>query len=97
MSAEIIQFIPRPYYDRECNDFPTISFRSVARPDDLTMDHVDTCPCEYRWLDECDPASSDSRGIAQAAKLRQKSAVDGGEPRSNESEACEMSGVETLS
>ena len=46
MSAEIIQFIPRPKCDREQTDFPTIAFRS-ALPDDLTMDHADTAPCEY--------------------------------------------------
>jgi hypothetical protein len=48
MSAEIIQFIPRPNHGREANDFPTIAFRSAARPDDLTMDHADT-PCEFFW------------------------------------------------
>jgi hypothetical protein len=47
MSAEIIQFIPRPKPHREPTDFPTIVFRSAAVPDDLTMDHVDTTPCEY--------------------------------------------------
>jgi hypothetical protein len=47
MSAEIIQFVPRPHRNREPTDFPTIAFRSVLRPDDLTMDHVDTAPCEY--------------------------------------------------
>jgi hypothetical protein len=46
MSAKIIQFTRRPNRDREHTDFPTIAFRSVARPDDLTMDHVDTSPCE---------------------------------------------------
>ncbi len=49
MSAEIIQFIPRPNHDRETTDFPTIAFHSAARPDDLTMDHVDTSPCEIVW------------------------------------------------
>ena len=49
MSAEIIQFIPRPNHGREATDFPTIAFLSVARADDLTMDHVDTSPCEYIW------------------------------------------------
>jgi hypothetical protein len=47
VSAEIIQFIPRPNHHREQTDFPTIAFRSVASPDDLTMNHVDTSPCEY--------------------------------------------------
>jgi hypothetical protein len=60
MSADIIQFIPRPQRNRGPTDFSTIAFRSAPRPDDLTMDHVDTAPCEYLWPDECDPVSSDS-------------------------------------
>jgi hypothetical protein len=47
MSAEIIQFIPRPKHDREQTGFPTIAFRSTRPPDDLVMDHADTAPCEY--------------------------------------------------
>jgi hypothetical protein len=47
MSADIIQFIPRPHPAREPTDLPTMAFRSVPRSDDLTMDHVDTAPCEY--------------------------------------------------
>lgn len=47
MSAEIIQFIRGPKRHRELSDFPTIAFRSVARPDDLVMDHADTAPSEY--------------------------------------------------
>ncbi|MGY3587769.1 hypothetical protein ACVIGB_003180 [Bradyrhizobium sp. USDA 4341] len=45
MSAEIIQFIPRPRHEREQTDFPTIVFRSVV-PDPDT-DHSDTAPSEY--------------------------------------------------
>ena len=55
MSAEIIQFIPRPNRDRGPTDVPSIAFRSAARPDDLTMDHVDTAPCEILW-----PASDEA-------------------------------------
>lgn len=44
MSAEIIQFIPRPCRDREQTDFPTIAFRS-AMPDP-DMDHNETAPSE---------------------------------------------------
>jgi hypothetical protein len=47
VSVEIIQFIRGPKHDREQSDFPTIVFRSAARPNDLAMDHVDTSPCEY--------------------------------------------------
>ena len=51
MSAEIIQFIPRPKHGRgpadfSTTDFPTIAFRSAKRPDDFVMDHADTAPCE---------------------------------------------------
>jgi hypothetical protein len=47
VSAEIIQFIRGPKRNRELSDFPTIAFRSAARPDDLVMDHADTAPSEY--------------------------------------------------
>ncbi len=47
MSAEIIQFIRGPKRHRGPSDFPTIAFRSAARPDDLAMDHADTAPSEY--------------------------------------------------
>ena len=40
MSADIIQFIPRPRNDHEQTDFPTIVFRSAVR--DLARDQVDT-------------------------------------------------------
>ena len=46
MSAEIIQFIRFPKRDGGHSDFPTIAFRSAARPDDLVMDHADTVPSE---------------------------------------------------
>lgn len=46
MSAEIVQFIRGPKRNREHSDFPTIAFRSAARPDDLVMDHADTVPSE---------------------------------------------------
>jgi hypothetical protein len=47
VSAEIIQFIRGPQRHRGSSDFPTIVFRSAARPDDLAMDHTDTAPSEY--------------------------------------------------
>ena len=46
MSAEIIQFIRGPQRHRDHSDFPTIAFRSAARPDDLVMDHADAAPNE---------------------------------------------------
>lgn len=46
MSAEIIQFIRGPERNRKHSDFPTIVFRSAARPDDLVMDHPDAAPSE---------------------------------------------------
>jgi hypothetical protein len=48
MSAEIIQFIPRPKHDREQTDFPTIAFRSVVH--DLATDLAEPALCEY-----CEP------------------------------------------
>jgi hypothetical protein len=51
MSAEIIRFIPPPDRTREPEECFMMVFRSVAQPDDLTMDHVDTAPCEYVWSD----------------------------------------------
>jgi len=48
VSAEIIPFTPRPRRKNELVDFRTTS-RSAMRPDDLTMDHADTAPCEYLW------------------------------------------------
>jgi len=45
MSAVILQFTPRPRRGRQPNDTPN-AFRSRAVPDDLTMDHADTAPCE---------------------------------------------------
>jgi hypothetical protein len=49
VSAEIIQFIPRPRHDDEQTDFPTIAFRSAAP--DLTTDHADAVPCEHAGPD----------------------------------------------
>jgi hypothetical protein len=51
MSAKIIQFAPRPHRERREMEFSTIASRSAPQPDDLTMDHVDTSPCEYVWPD----------------------------------------------
>ena len=51
MSAEIIQFAPRPHRERREMASSTIAFRSAPRPDDLTMDHVDTSPGECVWPD----------------------------------------------
>jgi hypothetical protein len=53
MSAEIIQFIPCSRHERTAPDFPAIAFRSAPRPDDLTMDHVDTSPSEYWPCEYC--------------------------------------------
>ena len=47
MSAEIIQFVPRPRRDRSPL---TVSSRRPVRhcgSDDLAMAHADTAPCEY--------------------------------------------------
>ena len=59
MSAEIIQFAPRPHRRRKQMDSSTIAFRSAPRPDDLTMDHVDTSPGECVWPDSRERQISD--------------------------------------
>jgi hypothetical protein len=47
VSAEIIPFVARLNRKREPACLPTAAHRSAPRPDDLTMDHADTAPCEY--------------------------------------------------
>jgi len=59
MSAKIIQFAPRSHRERKEMEFATIASRSAPRPDDLTMDHVDTSPCEYVWPDSYETQISD--------------------------------------
>jgi hypothetical protein len=63
MSADIIQFIPRPKHHREATDFPTIAFRSAVPSEpakgapakhDLGTNHLDTAPCEYLQSDWSD-------------------------------------------
>jgi hypothetical protein len=46
MSAEIIQFVPRPRRDRGIEPAQSSSW-SPLRVDDLAMGHADTAPCEY--------------------------------------------------
>jgi hypothetical protein len=48
VSAEINPFIPRPRCRSRLATFSAAT-RSAIRPDDLTMDHADTAPCEYLW------------------------------------------------
>ena len=55
MSAEIIAFVPRPR--GRSLDGPKTLLRSQAMPDDLTMDHADTAPCEY--VPSCEHADDD--------------------------------------
>ena len=59
MSAEIIQFVPRPNRRRKQMDSSTIAFRSAPRLDDLTMGHVDTSPGECVWPDSRERQISD--------------------------------------
>jgi hypothetical protein len=47
VSAEIIAFVPRLNRKRGPRYFPPATLRSAPCPDDLTMDHADTAPCEY--------------------------------------------------
>ena len=60
VSAEIIRFIRGPKHHRGQTDFPTIAFRSVVRPNDLTMDHADTAPCESVWPDQSEAQITDA-------------------------------------
>jgi hypothetical protein len=46
-STKIIAFGPRPNRWREPVYLPLTAFRPALRPDDLSMDHADTAPCEY--------------------------------------------------
>jgi hypothetical protein len=46
MSAEIIQFVPRPRRDRDMDHTQSSSW-SPLPADDLAMAHADTAPCEY--------------------------------------------------
>ena len=57
VSAEIIPFTPGPRCRREFVDFRARSL-SAVRPDDLTMDHADTAPCEY--LSPCEERYKES-------------------------------------
>jgi hypothetical protein len=59
MSAKIIQFAPRRNRRRKEMEFSAIASRSAPRPDDLTMDHVDTSPSEYVWPDSRETQISD--------------------------------------
>ena len=44
MSADVIQFIPRPRHDQEQTDCPTIAFRCVVR--EPAADRIDLAPPE---------------------------------------------------
>jgi hypothetical protein len=57
VSAEVIPFVPRLNRRRKPVHFPPASLHPTPRPDDLTMDHVDTAPCEY--LSSLDPPVND--------------------------------------
>jgi hypothetical protein len=59
MSATIIPLVHRPHRGRKEIVSFTIASGSAPRPDDLTMDHVDTSPCEYVRPDAYEMESSD--------------------------------------
>jgi hypothetical protein len=65
MSAEIIQFAPRPHRERREMEFSTIASRSAPQPDDLTMDHVDTSPGECVWPDSRERQIADARSLTE--------------------------------
>lgn len=47
MSAKIIALTPRLNRKQEPVHSSSAAFRSTPWPDDLSMDHADTAPCEY--------------------------------------------------
>jgi hypothetical protein len=47
VSAAIIPFVLREKCKSKPSNFPAVAFRPALLLDDLTMDHVDTAPCEY--------------------------------------------------
>jgi hypothetical protein len=60
MSGKILQFVPRARRDRRVSEAANV-FRLPSRPDDLSMDHADTAPCECigpreGWRGEDEPA-----------------------------------------
>ena len=59
MSAEIIQFVPRPNRRRGLVELSSLA-RSISGEDDLAMDHADTAPCEYVKAG-CDVREDDER------------------------------------
>jgi hypothetical protein len=46
VTAEIIQFVPRPRTRGQPLDFASAG-RSALRADDLSMGHADAAPCEF--------------------------------------------------
>jgi hypothetical protein len=60
MSAEIIRFNLRFNRRRAPLCLPAIAFRSAAEADDLSMDHVDTAPCDHVWPDQTAPATTET-------------------------------------
>jgi hypothetical protein len=47
VNAKIVPFVPRLNRKQEPVHLMPAAFRSAPHPDDLTMDHADTAPCEY--------------------------------------------------
>jgi hypothetical protein len=56
MSAQIIAFVPRQ--PGRAPDETRLVVRARVQPDDLTMDHADTAPCEYVPL--CEQSSDET-------------------------------------
>ena len=82
MSADIIQFIPRPTSHRQATDFPTIPFRSALPNEpagdapakhDPGIDQVDTAPCEY----------ASPIGSKNNAESRHRNPFAGAQPHAN--------------
>ena len=65
MSADIIPFVPRRHRKRDL-----AIFDPTATPDDLVMDHVDTAPCEYVWLDADDAVPRRERPMSKSENVQ---------------------------
>ena len=53
MSADIIQFIPRPKHRREATDFPTIAFRSAVPSEPVKADVFKAHGVKERVANRC--------------------------------------------
>ena len=72
MSADIIQFIPRPRNDQEQTDFPTIAFRSAVHDlaSDVSIRRHASMSCRKGATPECQKPSPDPLAGAEPHQNR---------------------------